>query len=130
MGGMKEGFSNFDKVHKKELLAVSDGKQVSSAFDGRVFMPLYQSMGDDGFFIVREVSPFWLWLSAQVRFSPLQNLLRWLPGVQTLPDHKFEIDDTLVERRLIKQLFHLFGYMVKKTSDNKFLLVRRENVKN
>lgn len=53
---MEAGFGNFQEIKKGQLLAVQDGKEVRSKWDARIFMPLYQSQGNDGFFIVEEVN--------------------------------------------------------------------------
>ncbi|WP_143960812.1 succinylglutamate desuccinylase/aspartoacylase family protein [Litoribacter populi] len=50
---MEPGYSNFKEVKKGELLAYSNDEPVYSTMDGRIFLPLYQSQGSDGFFIVR-----------------------------------------------------------------------------
>ncbi len=52
---MLPGFHNFQPVHKGQLLALDKNGQIASPEDGMIFMPLYQSHGDDGFFIIREV---------------------------------------------------------------------------
>ncbi|MBT0813083.1 succinylglutamate desuccinylase/aspartoacylase family protein [Litoribacter ruber] len=50
---MEPGYSNFKEVKKGELLAHSNNEQVFAPMDGRIFLPLYQSQGSDGFFIVQ-----------------------------------------------------------------------------
>jgi hypothetical protein len=52
---MKEGFYNFRNIEAGEELAISDGQSVSAPYNGRIFMPLYQQQGEDGFFIVKEL---------------------------------------------------------------------------
>lgn len=52
---MEPNFSNFQKIEKGELLAHQNGKPVYSKWDDYIFMPLYQSQGNDGFFVVKEV---------------------------------------------------------------------------
>lgn len=52
---MQPGFENFQKINKGEFLAVKNGKKVRSEWDAYIFMPLYQSQGNDGFFVVQEV---------------------------------------------------------------------------
>ncbi len=52
---MEQGYKNFQKIEKGELLAVKNGKEVKSEWDAYIFMPLYQSQGNDGFFIIQEV---------------------------------------------------------------------------
>ena len=51
---MEPGFKNFEEISKGQLLAVQDGKEIRSEWDARIFMPLYQSQGNDGFFVIRE----------------------------------------------------------------------------
>lgn len=52
---MQPGFENFQKITKGEILAIKNGKEVRSEWDAYIFMPLYQSQGNDGFFVVQEV---------------------------------------------------------------------------
>jgi succinylglutamate desuccinylase len=51
---MNPGYKNFQKISRGEMLATSDGRNIVSEWDARIFMPLYQSEGVDGFFVVRE----------------------------------------------------------------------------
>jgi len=52
---MEQGYENFQKIEKGELLAQQNGNEVKSEWDAYIFMPLYQKQGNDGFFIVKEV---------------------------------------------------------------------------
>lgn len=52
---MEQGFENFQKIEKDQLLAVQNGKEIRSEWDAHIFMPLYQAQGNDGFFVVKEV---------------------------------------------------------------------------
>ncbi len=52
---MEPGYSNFQPINKGELLAYENREPVHSRWDAYIFMPLYQSQGNDGFFIVEEV---------------------------------------------------------------------------
>ena len=49
---MEPGFVNFQKISQGEKLATANGNPVLSQWNARIFMPLYQSQGQDGFFIV------------------------------------------------------------------------------
>ena len=51
---MESGFENFEKISKGQLLAIQDGEEIRSEWDARIFMPLYQSQGNDGFFVIQE----------------------------------------------------------------------------
>lgn len=51
---MKPGYENFQPVEKGEWLADDKNGKILASHDGYILMPLYQSQGEDGFFIVRE----------------------------------------------------------------------------
>ena len=51
---MEPGFKNFQKIKKGQILATSNGQEIKSEWDAYIFMPLYQSQGNDGFFIIEE----------------------------------------------------------------------------
>lgn len=51
---MKPGYENFQPVQKGEWLADDKNGKIHASYDGYILMPLYQSQGEDGFFIVRE----------------------------------------------------------------------------
>lgn len=52
---MMPGFINFQSIQKGDLLAHQNNKPVYSEWDAYIFMPLYQSQGNDGFFVVKEI---------------------------------------------------------------------------
>lgn len=52
---MMPGFSNFMPIRQGQVLASNERGDIVSPLPGRIFMPLYQEQGDDGFFIIDEV---------------------------------------------------------------------------
>ena len=64
---MEPGFRNFDPVRRAQILATDRDGEITAPESGLIMMPLYQKQGNDGFFIVRPVARFWLWLSALLR---------------------------------------------------------------
>jgi succinylglutamate desuccinylase len=52
---MEPGFDNFQKISEGELLATNNSKKIKSTWNARIFMPLYQGQGNDGFFVIEEV---------------------------------------------------------------------------
>lgn len=121
---MLDGFQNFDKIKKNTPLAYENGKLIRAEVSGRIFMPLYQNKGHDGFMIISQVSDFWLELSAQIRGSSLNRLLKYLPGVTVVNKRSFEVDLDIA-RFLVKDFFHLLGYRVIHKSENRLLCYRR-----
>jgi succinylglutamate desuccinylase len=53
---MKEGYQNFQKISKGEVLANDVSGEIRSKEEGLILMPLYQQKGEDGFFIIREIT--------------------------------------------------------------------------
>ena len=49
---MKPGYNNFDPVRKDEILGFDKTGEIKSPNDGLILMPLYQSQGNDGFYII------------------------------------------------------------------------------
>lgn len=52
---MREGYKNFDRIAKGEVLAENESGPIHSTCEGLILMPKYQPQGDDGFFIVEAV---------------------------------------------------------------------------
>jgi hypothetical protein len=110
---MKPGFFNFNPIRKGHLLASNDGKPVISPYKGMIFLPLYQKMGQEGFFIVRPVSRFWLWLSQVLRKTRLPDILPLLPGISKKePQANRYAVNPKIARFLNKEIFHLLGFQI------------------
>ena len=121
---MIEGFENFDQIEKDTPLAYDHGELIRAPVNGRIFMPLYQKRGRDGFLIIKEVSEFWLYVSAYLRRSFLHRYLKYLPGVSVLSKHSFEVD-LRIARFLVKDIFHLLGYRVIDKNEHTLICYRR-----
>ena len=94
--------------------------------NGFILLPLYQSQGSDGFFLVREISLRWLTLSAMVRRMRLERVLHLLPGIERDPRHP----DTLivnpnVPRWLALDFLHFFGFRRRHSDGEKIVVSRR-----
>jgi len=50
---MINGFNNFDIVTAGQLVAHDGSREVRTPHGGRIFLPLYQHVGEDGFFLVK-----------------------------------------------------------------------------
>lgn len=53
---MEPGFANIHPIEKGQLLARDRSGEIRAAESGLLFMPLYQGLGDDGFFLGRALS--------------------------------------------------------------------------
>ena len=122
---MRPGFQNFCEVHAGQVLADDSRGDIEAFYPARVLLPLYQGKGDDGFFLAREVSPFWLRLSRWMRRLRLDRLVHWLPGVRRHPQQP---DALLVDQRVARwftiEVFHLLGFR-KRRPEGELLVVSR-----
>lgn len=124
---MLPGFESFQPVSKGLPVALHQGNQVLFPLNAHIFMPLYQSQGKEGFFVIRKVPIVFLRLSAFLRRFKFDNLLVMLPGV-SWENKKKEIlrVDRRVAKFLAKQLFHLFGYRLRVVDGRYLRLYNRE----
>lgn len=53
---MLPGYTNFQRIWKGQELATNDHGVIESEYDANIFMPLYQSAGEDGFFVIQPLS--------------------------------------------------------------------------
>jgi succinylglutamate desuccinylase len=123
---MRPGFTNFQRVRKGELLATDRNGELRAPADCRVLLPLYQPQGDDGFFLARDVRPFWLRVAALLRGLRLDAIVHWLPGVRRDP---VEPNTILVDRRVarwfVTEVFHLLGFRRERPVGGRLAFTRR-----
>jgi succinylglutamate desuccinylase len=125
---MELGYENFQPVRRGELLAEQKSGAVYANETGLILMPLYQKLGEDGFFLGREVAPFWLKLSGVLRRLRVGSLMHLLPGVKRSAYDKdvFEIN-TRVARFFPLQIFHLLGFRKRRRLGDKLVVSRRRH---
>jgi len=122
---MKKGYTNFQSIEKGELMAHSNGEEVKAVKNGKIFMPLYQKQGEDGFFIVSQVSSFWLVLSRVLRKLNFHEFLRLLPGVKKASDYTLRVNPKTA-RFLTTHIFHLFGYRKRVKKGQRWYFTKRD----
>jgi succinylglutamate desuccinylase len=120
------GLVSFQGVASGDPLATDRAGEVKSPFKGMVLMPLYQDQGEEGFFLVDPVNPFWLRLSERVRPWRLERFLHWLPGVRRDPDNEgaFVIDQRIARWEAL-QVFHLLGFRRRGVAGRRLVMARR-----
>ncbi len=122
---MLPGFISFQSIHAGELLAHDAHGALRAREAGRILMPLYQEQGEDGYFEIREFSPFWLRVSALLRHLRADKIVHWLPGVSRHPALPDALSvDRRVARFFVLEIFHLLGYR-RHRDDGKRLMVSR-----
>ncbi len=122
---MRPGYSNFQPIVKGEPLADDARGEVRAREAGMILMPLYQPLGNDGFFLGREVRAFWLRVSALIRHARLDAFVHLLPGVSRHPDWEGALlVDPQIARWYVMEIFHLLGFRRERPVGD-FLVVSR-----
>jgi predicted deacylase len=123
---MEPGFRSFDPIKRGQLLARDRSGDITANESGLILMPLYQALGDDGFFLTRKVKRFWLTLSALLRRLRFGNFMHVLPGVRR---DRLNTDvlviNTHIARLLPLQIFHLLGFRRLRWVENSLIVSRR-----
>lgn len=123
---MENGYTNFTPVKADQLLATDCSGDLRAHRDGLLLLPSYQGQGDDGYFLGRKISVFWLKLSALLRRLRAERLLSLLPGVRRdLQRPGALLVDRRVARYLALQVFHLFGFRRRRPEGEQDVFSRR-----
>ncbi len=126
---MQPDFKSFQTIKKGLLLAKYNNINIVSKYNARVFMPLYQNQGKEGFFIIKKIKPVFLKLSMLLRRFRADSLLVLLPGIHWKDDSKSALYVNLkVAQFLAKPIFHLLGYRSKQRDATHITLYNRERV--
>lgn len=108
---MRPGFRSFHRVRRGDLVAQDRDGPVGAPESGRILMPLYQTLGEDGFFVVREFRVFWLHLSRMLRRMRADRVVHLLPGIRQDPKRpEVLVVNRGIVRRYAIQLMHLLGF--------------------
>jgi len=123
---MAGGYTNFQEIRKNEFLATDQQKSIYANESGRILLPLYQALGDDGFFVIREVKIFWLKISKLLRKYNLNKFLRLLPGINNHPTNNLKL---IINQKIAKfyaiDIFHLLGYRKRRIENGQIMVSRR-----
>lgn len=125
---MDPGFDNFTPVTRGQRLAEQANGVVKASESGLLMMPLYQKLGEDGFFLGREIAPFWLKLSAILRRSGAAGWMRHLPGVKSSDESGETLEiNTRIARFFPLQIFHLLGFRKRRRKGDLLVVSRRKH---
>ncbi|MDP2956313.1 MAG: succinylglutamate desuccinylase/aspartoacylase family protein [Longimicrobiales bacterium] len=123
---MDPGYQNFQPVKRGQAVARDVRGPVCVERDARMLMPLYQKQGEDGFFLMREFSPFWLRASSVLRRLGVDRMVHLLPGLSLDPEMPDAVVvDRLVARWYAPQLLHLLGFRKHEESGARLVMRRR-----
>jgi hypothetical protein len=124
---MDPGYENFQAIERGQRIAVDRDGDVGSPERGRILMPLYQGLGEDGFFIARDVSPARMQVSVALRKLGADNLLSFLPGVTV---DRSRADELRVagDRPKVLDVLRLLGYRKEQPGEGELMVTRRRQV--
>jgi len=122
-------FKSFEPIKKGELIALHNGKEVVSKYSASIFMPLYQKIGSEGFFLIRKIHPFFLKLSIFLRAKRADSIFVLMPGITWHNKEKGVLKVNLViAKYYAKSIFHLLGYRSKEVDQTHLFVTNRERV--
>ena len=108
---MEPGYRNVHRIAKGTLLARDRRGEIRAASDGVVVLPLYQKLGNDGFFWAVEVSDRRLKVSELLRRLHVDDVVALLPGVRRDPADARKLQvSTPIARTQLLSLLQLLGY--------------------
>jgi len=127
---MLPGFVNFQKIPKGKDVAMDNANVLKTQGKRQIFMPLYQSQGSEGFYYIRSIPKFLLWISKGLRKLKIDHLLVKFPGIkwQSLKKDAMLVDQRIA-RFMAKSIFHLLGYRARQL-DKTYLVVKYNLVLN
>lgn len=102
-------FLNFHKLKKGERIAILNDEIISAPSGYRIFMPLYQKKGEDGYFYIKRISNFKLKVAKLIRRLGLEHLLTIFPGINKVNHYTLAIPDPLI-KFIPKRLLFALGY--------------------
>lgn len=127
---MEPGFRSFSPVQREQLLARDTRGPVLAPEAGYILMPRYQSQGEDGFFIVREIRPVWLKISEWLRRAGVQRVVPHLPGVRRDPARPGHVlVDPAVAFAHVSNVMHLCGFRRRGSVERYMLFSTRRAVR-
>ena len=122
-------FKSFEAIKKGTLIALHNGQEISSKHTGHIFMPLYQKSGNEGFFLIRKIPPFFLKLSIILRDIKADKIFTLMPGISWHNKEKGILKVNLkIAKYYAKSIFHLLGYRSKQADKTHLFVTNRERV--
>ena len=124
---MITGFTSFEKIAKGQVISKDRQGEVRAPRAGRIFMPLYQKQGEDGFFLIKKIPSFALKLSSFLRGIRMDGILTLLPGITwENKNNGVLMVNVKTARFFTKPFFHLFGYRNRVLDKERILMTNRE----
>jgi len=122
-------FKSFETVKRGTLIALHNNKEVVARYNASIFMPLYQKRGNEGFFLIKKIPPFFLKLSIFLRAKKADRFFVLAPGISWQNKEKGILKVNLkIAKYYAKSVFHLLGYRSKEADKTHLFVTNRERV--
>ena len=122
-------FKSFESITKGELIAKHNNKEITAKHSGRIFMPLYQKSGNEGFFLIKTIPSVFLKLSMFLRTIKADKIFVIMPGISWHNKKKGVLKVNLnIAKYYAKAIFHLLGYRSKEADQTHLFVTNRERV--
>ena len=122
-------FKSFERIKKGDLIAKHNNKEISARYTGRIFMPLYQKNGNEGFFLIRKIPKIFLNFSIFLRHIKADRLFVFMPGISWHNKENGTLKVNLkIAKYYAKPIFHLLGYRSREIDQNQLFVSNREHV--
>ncbi len=122
---MKSGFKNFQVLKEGEEIAEMNGEKMYAPKSTRIFMPLYQSKGEDGFFLIKQISNFKLKIARYLRYIQVEKLLQILPGIKKMNPYTLQVPKA-IDQFIPKRVLFALGYRKSIESTGNYLYTKQE----
>ncbi len=116
---------NLNPASQGQLLARDVRGEIRAPKNGLVILPLYQGLGNDGFFWGRAVSGVRLRTAEILRRLHVDRLLGLLPGVAKDPENPSRFIMRASAERYPRNMFHAFGYRRVRTREGQLTIERQ-----
>lgn len=124
---MEPGFRNLDHAEQGRLLARDKRGEIRAKVTGMVIMPLYQGLGNDGYFWGKEVTFAGMKASEWMRKLRVDRLFDFLPGVARDPVHAGRLVIREAHAHLVPiHVLHMFGYRKTRRTEGQITLERQD----
>lgn len=120
------GFKNFDIVQKGQKLAQQGNAFLLSDRHCRIFMPLYQSKGEEAYFLIGRMPAWWKYLSRFARKNRMDKLVTLAPGITRVGANHLSVEPG-VAKSWYRLMLHLVGYRFLHEVNEQFVYIRREH---
>ena len=121
-------YLNFQKLQKGERIAKLNKQSIYAPKSFQIFMPLYQTKGEDGFFYVKRINRLKLKIARFFRNIHAENVLTLLPGIERVNFYTLQFSRPVL-KFIPKRLMFALGYRKSIVMDDKKIYFTKQERK-